>query len=150
LLTEVVDEPGGRPAWWAQPATNTDAEASTAKVRENDIGPCFHGAIRASGPGERRGFLLRVFFFDRGGTPGLVPAGLGGKIKEPAKTGFTVAAATSIAVGLSIGVATTVGVTLAVADHGVAAVRGRPAPLNPLGPHQVQYGDRCFHGHCLP
>jgi Protein of unknown function (DUF2613) len=65
-------------------------------------------------------------------------------------TGFAVAAAASIAVGLSVGVATTVGVTLAVADHGVSAVRGRPAPLDPLGPHQVQYGDRCFHGHCLP
>nr|WP_231972130.1 MULTISPECIES: DUF2613 family protein [unclassified Mycobacterium] len=68
----------------------------------------------------------------------------------PALTGFTLAAAASIAVGLSVGVATTVGVTLAVADHGVAPARGHPASLNPLGPHQVQYGDRCFHGHCLP
>nr|WP_231987300.1 MULTISPECIES: DUF2613 family protein [unclassified Mycobacterium] len=68
----------------------------------------------------------------------------------PALTGFTLAAAASIAVGLSVGVATTVGVTLAVADHGGAPARGRPASLNPLGPHQVQYGDRCFHGHCLP
>ncbi len=65
-------------------------------------------------------------------------------------TGFTLAAAASIAVGLSVGVATTVGVTLAVADHGPVPVRGRPALLNPLGLHQVQYGDRCFHGHCLP
>ncbi|MGD1283774.1 DUF2613 family protein [Mycobacterium seoulense] len=68
----------------------------------------------------------------------------------PAMTGFTVAAAASIAVGLSVGVATTLGVTVAVADHGVAPARGRPAALNPLAPHQVQYGDRCFHGHCLP
>ncbi|OBF02887.1 MULTISPECIES: DUF2613 family protein [unclassified Mycobacterium] len=68
----------------------------------------------------------------------------------PAKTGFALAAAASIAVGLSVGVATTVGVTLAVADHGAAPVRAGPAALIPLGPHQVQYGDRCFHGHCLP
>lgn len=65
-------------------------------------------------------------------------------------TGFSLAAAASIAVGLSIGVATTVGVTLAVADHGVTPVRGRPAAANPLVAWQVQYGDRCFHGHCLP
>lgn len=64
-------------------------------------------------------------------------------------TGFTLAAA-SIAVGLSVGMATTVGVTLAVADHGVAPARGRPAQPSPLGPQLVQYGDRCFHGHCLP
>ncbi|OBF59844.1 hypothetical protein A5756_04460 [Mycobacterium sp. 852002-53434_SCH5985345] len=65
-------------------------------------------------------------------------------------TGFALAAAASIAVGLSVGVATTVGVTLAVADHGAAPARGRPLSPNPLAPHQVQYGDRCFHGHCLP
>lgn len=64
-------------------------------------------------------------------------------------TGFTLAAAASVAVGLTVGVATTLGVTLAVADHGAAA-RARPAALTPLEPHQVQYGDRCFHGHCLP
>lgn len=63
-------------------------------------------------------------------------------------TGFALAAAASVVVGLSVGVATTVGVTLAVADHG--AVRGGPPVPRPLGPHQVQYGDRCFHGHCLP
>lgn len=68
----------------------------------------------------------------------------------PAMTGFTMAAAASIAVGLSVGAATTLGVTVAVADHGAAPARGRPAVLNQLGPHQVQYGDRCFHGHCLP
>ncbi|CQD08908.1 putative small secreted protein [Mycobacterium europaeum] len=67
----------------------------------------------------------------------------------PAMTGFTLAAAASIAVGLSVGFATTVGVTLAVAEH-AAPVRGRPALPIPLGPGQVQYGDRCFHGHCLP
>jgi len=61
-------------------------------------------------------------------------------------TGFTLAAA-SIAVGLSIGAATTVGVTLAVADRHVAPAQGPP---NPSGPYLVQYGDRCFHGHCLP
>ncbi|OBH11563.1 hypothetical protein [Mycobacterium sp. E1747] len=65
-------------------------------------------------------------------------------------TGFTLAAAASIAVGLTIGVTTTLGVTPAVADHGVTGVRVRPAALIPLEPHLVQYGDRCFHGHCLP
>ncbi|OBG58561.1 MULTISPECIES: DUF2613 domain-containing protein [unclassified Mycobacterium] len=65
-------------------------------------------------------------------------------------TGFTLAAAASIAVGLTVGVATTLGVTLAVADHGLTAVPVRPAALIPLEPHLVQYGDRCFHGHCLP
>lgn len=68
-------------------------------------------------------------------------------------TGFTVAAAASIVVGLSIGVATTVGVTLAVADGGVTPAQGRPAPTVryvPSTPYQVEYGDRCFHGHCLP
>ncbi|OBG20629.1 DUF2613 domain-containing protein [Mycobacterium sp. 852002-51057_SCH5723018] len=64
-------------------------------------------------------------------------------------TGWTLAAA-SFAVGLSIGAAATVGVTLAAeptADHGVAPVR---SPATPAGPSLVDYGDRCFHGHCLP
>ena len=65
-------------------------------------------------------------------------------------TGFTLAAAASVAVGLSIGVATTVAVTLAVADHSGAPAQSRPAPWRPTGPYLVQYGDRCFHGHCLP
>jgi Protein of unknown function (DUF2613) len=68
-------------------------------------------------------------------------------------TGFTVAAAASIAVGLSIGIATTVGVTLAVADGSVTPAQSRPAPSTrhpPSAPYQVEYGDRCFHGHCLP
>lgn len=60
-------------------------------------------------------------------------------------SGFTVAAAASIAVGLSIGVATTIGITLAVADDAVRV----QAPPRPVLPYQVQYGDRCFHGHCL-
>jgi uncharacterized protein DUF2613 len=68
-------------------------------------------------------------------------------------TGFTVAAAASIVVGLSIGIATTVGVTLAVADGAVTPAQGRPAPAAryvPAAAYQVEYGDRCFHGHCLP
>ncbi len=52
----------------------------------------------------------------------------------PAMTGFTLAAAASIAVGLSVGFATTVGVTLAVAEHGAAPVRGRPALPIPSAP----------------
>ncbi len=65
-------------------------------------------------------------------------------------TGLTPTAAASIAVGLSIGAATTVGVTLAVGDHRMTPARGPSTPRNPPGPHQVQYGDRCFHGRCLP
>ena len=64
--------------------------------------------------------------------------------------GFTLAAAASIAVGLSIGAAATVGVTLAleaVEGDGMAPTHRSP---NPSGPYLVQYGDRCFHGHCLP
>ena len=62
-------------------------------------------------------------------------------------SGFTLAAAASIAAGLSIGAAVTVGVTLAVEDHDVArAQRVR----TPSAPHLVEYGDRCYHGHCLP
>jgi hypothetical protein len=61
-------------------------------------------------------------------------------------TGFTLAAVASIAAGLSIGAAATVGVTLVVQDHTVA-----PAPVvsTPSRPYLVQYGDRCWHGHCL-
>ena len=43
-------------------------------------------------------------------------------------TGFTLAAAASVAVGLSIGAATTVGVTLAVDDH---SRRRRSGPRHP-------------------
>jgi hypothetical protein len=64
--------------------------------------------------------------------------------------GFSLVAAASIAVGLSIGTAAAVGVTLAVADQSVAPVQTRPAPSSLSGPYQVDYGDRCFHGHCLP
>ncbi|MDT5145389.1 MAG: hypothetical protein QOC58_34 [Mycobacterium sp.] len=62
-------------------------------------------------------------------------------------SGLTLAAAASIAVGLSIGAAATVGVTLAVESHTVSPAQGPPAPS---GPNLVEYGDRCFHGHCLP
>ncbi|HSS25859.1 MAG TPA: DUF2613 domain-containing protein [Mycobacterium sp.] len=62
-------------------------------------------------------------------------------------TGFTLAAAASIAAGLSIGAAVTVGVTLAVEDHSTVPAQGPPARS---GPYLVEYGDRCYHGHCLP
>jgi hypothetical protein len=61
--------------------------------------------------------------------------------------GFTLAAAASIALGLSLGAAATVGVTLAVEEQHVAPARGGPAPS---GPYLVEYGDRCYHGYCLP
>jgi hypothetical protein len=62
-------------------------------------------------------------------------------------SGFTLAAAASIAAGLSIGAVTTVGVTLAVEDHDVARAQ---RVLTPSAPHVVQYGDRCYQGQCLP
>lgn len=61
-------------------------------------------------------------------------------------SGFTVAAAASIAAGLAVGIATTVGITLAVADDTAVPAQ---APVRPALPYQVQYGVRCFHGHCL-
>ena len=60
--------------------------------------------------------------------------------------GLTLAAAASIAVGVSIGAAATVGATLSLDAPDVPA----QAPPAPAGPILVQYGDRCFHGHCLP
>jgi hypothetical protein len=63
--------------------------------------------------------------------------------------GFTLAAAVSVAVGLCVGVATTVGITLAVADHSLVQVPTVQRPVLPAGPYQVEYGDRCIHGHCL-
>ncbi len=62
---------------------------------------------------------------------------------------FTLAAAVSVAVGLSVGVATTVGITLAVADHSLVQVPALQRPALPADPNQVEYGDRCIHGHCL-
>ena len=61
--------------------------------------------------------------------------------------GFTLTAAASIAAGLSIGAAATVGVTLALDNQSVAPAQSPPTPS---GPYLVQYGDRCFNGHCLP
>jgi hypothetical protein len=66
-------------------------------------------------------------------------------------TAFTVtAAAASIAVGLSMGAAATVGFTLALealGDHSITPAQPQP---NRSSAHLVQYGDRCYHGHCLP
>ena len=64
-------------------------------------------------------------------------------------SGFTLAVAVSAAVGLSVGVGTTVGITLAVADQSLVPVPTVQSPALPAGPYQVEYGDRCFHGHCL-
>lgn len=62
--------------------------------------------------------------------------------------GFTVAAAAaSIVAGLTLGAAATVGVTLAVEDH--KAAPAQTAPAAPAGPLLVDYGSRCWHGHCV-
>ena len=62
-------------------------------------------------------------------------------------TGFILAAAGSIAAGLSIGAAATVGVTLALEDHDAPHAHSVPTQS---GPRLVDYGDRCYHGHCAP
>lgn len=62
--------------------------------------------------------------------------------------GLTLAAAASIAVGLSIGAVAAVGATLSLDALDLPAPA--QAPPAPSGPIPVQYGDRCFHGHCLP
>jgi hypothetical protein len=67
--------------------------------------------------------------------------------EEPAVTGFSLAALASIAAGLSIGAAATVGVTLVLEDHDVPPAQRMPAPS---APHLLNYGDRCYHGHCIP
>jgi hypothetical protein len=62
-------------------------------------------------------------------------------------SGFTLAAAASIAAGLSIGAVTTVGVTLAVEAYDVARAQ---RVLTPPALQPVEYGDRCYQGYCLP
>jgi Protein of unknown function (DUF2613) len=61
--------------------------------------------------------------------------------------GFSLAAAASIAVGLSFGAVATVGITLAAADHVDRGLPPAPPPRSAFD--QVQYGDRCWHGHCI-
>jgi hypothetical protein len=63
--------------------------------------------------------------------------------------GFSLAAVASIAAGLMIGAAATVGVTLAE-DHTGVPARTAPATRSPTGPYLVNYGSRCWHGHCVP
>lgn len=64
--------------------------------------------------------------------------------------GVTLAAAASIVVGLPIGAAATVGAKLTLEAVEVHTTAPPQAPPAPSGPNLVQYGDRCFHGHCLP
>jgi hypothetical protein len=49
-----------------------------------------------------------------------------------------------------IGAAATVGVTLAVYDHKMVPAQTAPATRNPTGPYLVDYGSRCWRGHCVP
>ncbi len=65
-------------------------------------------------------------------------------------TGFTAAAAASIAAGLMIGATATVGVTLALEEQRMVPAQTAPATRNPAGPYLVSYGSRCWHGHCVP
>ncbi len=62
--------------------------------------------------------------------------------------GFSLAVAASIAAGLTIGSAATVGMTLAMDDH--KSMPAQIAPRHPTGPYLVNYGSRCWHGHCVP
>jgi Protein of unknown function (DUF2613) len=63
--------------------------------------------------------------------------------------GFSLVAAASIATGLSLGAAATIGVTLAMDDHRTVPTQTAPAARNPAGPYLVDYGSRCWHGHCV-
>jgi hypothetical protein len=65
-------------------------------------------------------------------------------------TGFMLAAAGGIAAGLLIGAAATVGVTLAVDDDSGVPAQIAPAAWSLSVPYPVEYGDRCWHGHCIP
>ncbi|GBG38064.1 DUF2613 family protein [Mycobacterium montefiorense] len=65
-------------------------------------------------------------------------------------TGFALAAIAGVAAGLAIGAAATVGVTLTVEDHSRAPVQTQPAARSLSVPYPVQYGDRCWRGHCIP
>jgi hypothetical protein len=68
--------------------------------------------------------------------------------EEPAVTGFSLTALASIAVGLTIGATATVGATLVLEDQDdVAPSQHVPASS---APHLLNYGDRCYHGHCVP
>ncbi len=64
--------------------------------------------------------------------------------------GVSLAAAASIAAGLMIGAAATVGVTLVAEKHSAVPARTAPATRSPTGPYLVDYGSRCWHGHCVP
>lgn len=104
-------------------------------------GHAFTAGVSCPAPGGTNGTLLI-----RG--LGLVGRPLTGR-EEPAIKGFSLAAAISVAVGVCVGVATTVGITLAVADRSLVQVPSLQRPALTTGPYQVEYGDRCFHGHCL-
>lgn len=61
---------------------------------------------------------------------------------------FALRAVASIVAGLALGAAAVLGVTLALQqDARAAQPQGDP---NPSVSNLVEYGDRCFHGHCLP
>jgi hypothetical protein len=64
--------------------------------------------------------------------------------------GFPLAAAASIAAGLMIGAAATVGATLAAEGHKTVPTQTAPVTRIPSGPYLVDYGSRCWRGHCVP
>ncbi|HEU0192033.1 MAG TPA: DUF2613 family protein [Mycobacterium sp.] len=59
-----------------------------------------------------------------------------------------VLAAISLLVGLLLGAAVIIGVTRAV-ERGAEPAFVRDGVQRPAS-HQVEYGDRCVHGHCVP
>jgi Protein of unknown function (DUF2613) len=68
--------------------------------------------------------------------------------KEPPTKRLALRAVASIVAGLVLGAAAVFGVTLIVQqDAGAAQPQRDPSPSVP---NLVEYGDRCFHGHCLP
>lgn len=61
---------------------------------------------------------------------------------------FLLPAAASVVAGLLLGAAAIVGITLLVQDRSEPTLT--PANTESSVSSRVDYGDRCFHGHCLP
>ena len=65
-------------------------------------------------------------------------------------TGFILAAAAIIVPALTIYAAAAASAPLAAEDHATGPSRAPQGLLNRTGPYPVNYGDRCWHGHCVP
>ncbi|GFG73973.1 DUF2613 domain-containing protein [Mycobacterium botniense] len=68
--------------------------------------------------------------------------------KKPSLRRLVPYAASSVVVGAILGAVAMFGGTFVVQHHGRAPQP--PRDPNPSISHLVQYGNRCYHGHCLP